>query len=123
MERTGLPIPEADCEHAVAARQGSLESPSLDHREQDLGIAAADEVLAEALKLLSQRRMIVDLTIKCDDESAALGKHRLSPRVGEVNDGEPAMRECNPGVAIAPRTVGVGSTMVQTIRHSADRIQ
>lgn len=33
------------------------------------------------------------------------------------------MSECNPGVAIAPRTIGIGSTMVQTIRHSANRIQ
>src|ERR1700730_11532386 len=90
-------IPQADSEHSVAAPQGRLKPPPLDHRQQNLRIATPDEVLALAFEFPPQRSVIVDLAIERNDEPAAVRKHRLPARVGKVDDGEPAMPERNSG--------------------------
>jgi hypothetical protein len=47
----------------------------------------------------------------------------LVARIREVDNGEPAMPERDPGVAIPPEAFAIGAAMAQACRHLPDRTQ
>ncbi|MGY4296813.1 hypothetical protein ACVWXN_004908 [Bradyrhizobium sp. i1.4.4] len=123
MQRAVPAIPQADCEHTIAALESLLQAPFLDQGQQDLRITIAGEALACALELLPQWLVVVDLAVERNDEAAVARKHWLPARIGEIDDGQPAMPERNAGVTIAPEPVRIRTAVAQASRHRPDRRQ
>jgi hypothetical protein len=56
------------------------------------------------LELDAQLRVVVDLAVEHDDETAVFTCHRLGSTVGKVDDREPSMPEAATPVRGPPRT-------------------
>ena len=65
-------------EHAVEAVE-RLDAPLRPGGEQDFGVAARAEGVAQALELLLQFTEVVELAVVADDVAAIVRRHRLAP--------------------------------------------
>jgi len=67
----------------------------------------------------SQRDVVVNLAVQRDDEAPAHAPHRLSPCLGQVENGESAMSERQRPRAHDPLVVGAAA--VERLEHPLDR--
>ena len=65
--------------------------------------------------------MVVDLAVEDNLVPPGCRPHGLMSERTQVDDRQPTMSECDPGVVIDPRTCVVGATMTDSRRHGFER--
>ena len=108
-------IPEREGEHPVEVPNAIL-APLLPGVDDDFGVAARAEGVAERLQLVDQLGEIVDLAVERDAHRAVLVEQRLSPERRKIDDREPAMAEADTGGQVEAAVVG--AAMVQRVGHA-----
>src|SRR5438445_10313939 len=66
--------------------------------DDDLGVAAAEEPVAQSLELSPYLDKIIDFTIVADPDRAVGARHRLMARWRGVDDRQAGMREAGPTI-------------------------
>ncbi len=121
--------------HRVVHRKGEHADEARQHRrpplgesfEQDLGVAAGVEVVAESLEFGAEFEVIADRPVQHQREPPVGGEHRLLAFGGRIEDGEPAMGEGHEGaprfgrLGPADEAVPVGAPVPQLVRGPMDR--
>src|SRR5262245_29643527 len=82
--------------------------------DQDFGIALGPEPVAAGFEIAAQLPVIVALAIEDDLNRAVLVADRLVASL-QVDDGEPAMRQADTG--LAPEPLGVRTAMGDRVAH------
>ena len=95
-------IPERDRPLPVEAPEGAL-APLLEGVDDDFGVAAGSEPMAEPLELVTQLDVVEDLAVEDDPQRAVLVRERLLA-AGEVDDREPRVTRARHGDRDRPRT-------------------
>src|SRR5262249_33242466 len=88
--------------------------------EHDLRVTAAAERVTFCSECGPQIGEIVDLAIERHDQTFIARQHRLSARVGEVNDSKAAMAERDHPFPIHPGSVAIRSAMTEGPSHWFD---
>ena len=86
--------------------------------DDDLGVAAALELVAPFHQLFAQLSKIVDFAVMDEVNDAFRIAHRLVGRRAQVDDREPRMAQ--PDMRVAPDEKTVGAAMTQGRDHAAD---
>jgi len=113
-ERSRLAVPDGEGELAVEPLDAAV-APLLVGVDDDLGVAAGAEDVAEALELGGQLGVVEDLAVEDDPVAAVLGAERLLA-AGQVDDGQPGMAEER--VLVAPGAELVGPAVPQGADHA-----
>ena len=108
-------IPEPDRKNAFEAGEEIVAPGEITGRQQ-LGVAMGAEHRSEiARELGAELRLVVDLAVIGDGDPPARVAHRLAARVGQVANGEPAVREAD--CAVTPDDARVRPAMHQRGIH------
>ena len=119
-EEPPLPaVPDGERPHAVEPRDGLL-APLDEGGEQDLRVGAGAEAVASSLELGPQFAVVVDLAVVDEPVAAVRAREGLHPRVGQVEDGEPAERER--AAVLGEGARAVGASVVEARRHRLDEL-
>ncbi len=124
-EQQTLPVrvPEGEREHAAEARH-ARRSPLLVRMHDGLGVGAGAERVPLRDELLAQRLKIVDLPVEDDLHRAVLVRHRLVSG-GQIDDGQPPVREAHAALAVArlgfEEALIVRTTVRERRGHGAQR--
>jgi hypothetical protein len=111
-------VPDREREHAVQPFDAAL-TPGVVGLDDDLAVAAGEEVVAGGAKLVAQLGVVVDGAVE-DQRQAELGvDQRLAGSVRQVDDRQALVAECE-------RAIGMAAGMVrppalQAPHHATDR--
>ena len=109
-------VPDRQPEHAVEAVERVV-PPLRERLEHDLGVGVGREGAAERLQLGAQVEVVVDLAVVGDHVAPVGGVHRLLA-VGDVDDGQPPVRE--PAGAVGHDAVAVGPAVLLAGVHALE---
>jgi hypothetical protein len=113
-----LPVPHGESEHSAQVGEAALEPLTREKAQQHLGIRVAAKTLALRLERVTELLEVVDLPVENDDVTSVGRRHRLVPRLGQIDDGEPP--ESQPRFSFAPGPFVVGPAMLQAIDRFGD---
>ncbi len=118
------PVPKSEGEHARALPQRLVDAPGIDRGQQcfGIGMTAPLQRTAFLLQLPADIRMIVDFAIIDDHPAPTRRLHRLMPRSGQVDDGQPPMRHRDARFLIMPASPIVGAAMQQGGVHDGQAV-
>src|SRR5882757_8134324 len=77
----------------------------------------AAKALSGSLQFSSNLEMAVDFAIVADDEAPVGGMHRLAAGGRQIDDGQAAVDQRDPGIMVKPDVVAVWSAMRQASIH------
>ena len=117
-EMPGSRIPERDRPLPVEALEGGG-APLLPRVDDDFGVAAGAEAVAERFELGAQLDVVEDLAVEDDPERLVLVGERLLP-AGQIDDRQPGMRQAGPVVAIGAELVR--AAVPERARHVGQRL-
>ena len=86
----------------------------------DLGVGAGEEAVAVALQFLAQLLVVVDAAVEHRDQPQRRVHHRLGAGRGEVDDGQPPVRERDR--AVVPQPVPVRAARLHHRRDARHRV-
>src|SRR5882724_9126156 len=66
---------------------------------------------------MTQRQVVIDLTIECNHEPPGSRHHRLVPRRREIENGQPAVSERESNIGIGPHPPIIRATMQYLPSH------
>src|ERR1700677_2525906 len=96
-------VPDGKSEHSTKSMD-HLGAVTRVEMQQHLRVGGRAEAGAVRLELGTELRIIVDLAIEYDDETAVFTGHWLRSTVGEVDDRKPSMPEGAMSVRAPPGT-------------------
>ena len=114
------PVPQGKGEHAFGPFQQRAYSVAGAPLDQQFGIGMAAPANPGGLQLPGQFGGVVQLSIVDEDEAAASRDHRLGARRAEIDDGQAAVAERQPDLAIHPHSLGVGTAVPKPRGHVGD---
>ncbi len=91
------PVDQPDREHADQVVDETFTPVRVRHQDH-LGVAGGCEGVPGAPQLLAQLRVVVDAAVEDQRQAQVVADHRLPARVGQVDDGQPAVPEGHPAV-------------------------
>ncbi len=95
-----VPVPQREGEHAAEAIDAAL-APGLPGMDDDLGIAARMEDMAERLQFGNQFLVVVDLAVEDDaDRLVFVVKRLLAGR--QIDDRQPPVPQAHAGLDVQP---------------------
>ena len=109
-----LRVPQGKGEHAAQLLQ-ALDAPARIGREQDFGVAGR-AVVPMRRQCPLQFEVVVDFAVVGDDRARRIG-HRLLPGVGQIDDGEAAMRQSDLARRRRPDALAIGAAMGNQLGH------
>src|ERR1700722_17687598 len=84
-------VPQGEREHADATMEGRLETPVLDSRKKNLGVAVAPESMPEQYEFVPKNSIVIDLAVEGNHQSPTGRHHRLLAGRREIDDAEPTV--------------------------------
>ena len=111
-----LAIPESQSEHTGAALQGALKTPGFDGNQEGFGVGMAAPGFCQgtnALELLAQVVMVVNLAVEHELITPTGTGHGLMPGRGEVHNRQTLMSKRQTGFWVNPDPGIVRSAMLQ----------
>src|SRR5690242_4646717 len=117
MEDACCPIPQRKCEHADEPVQCRFDPPFFERAKNNLGVAATGKSMTALFEFAAQLAIVIDLSVICDYEASARRDHRLMTGGRKIENGQPAMSQCEAGFAVGPDTAVVGSAMREAGGH------
>ncbi len=117
-------VVNADGEHAVEALD-AVDAPLFVSVQQHFGIGMVrpPRVLTESLELAAHVGVVVDLAVVSERNRSCRVHHRLSGRVGQVDDRQPAMTERGALVGRRPHADAIRAAVRHPIAHPFDQIE
>src|SRR5215470_16071380 len=88
-------VPDSRGKHAIQPWECVDDAPLFEGRQHYFRIRRSAEAMSEPCKLLAQPKKVIDLSVKGDDVTAALGVHRLVAGLAKINNREAAMSKAN----------------------------
>ena len=110
------PVPDGQREHAAQPAENAC-FPGVPAIDDDFGVAAAAEPVAQRFELLPNLEEIVDLAIVADPHRAVGARHRLMAGGRGIDDRQAGMGETRP--AIGPDALVIRPAMPQRRDHGA----
>src|SRR5262249_5363909 len=86
--------------------------------QQDLRVSLSTKLAPTTLEQRAQLLVIVDLSIKGDDELAIRARHRLRTAFGKVDDRQPAMPETHTLILRIPLANSIGAARSHMIANA-----
>ena len=109
-------IPESESEHAGALLESFFDTPCRARLQQHFSVRMAPKV--HLRQVSGHLAGIVDFSVVGDDEAAVCAHHRLDPaEITQIDDRQPTMTECDPGLRVDPRTDIVGTAVGDGVGH------
>ena len=108
------PIPDGESEHAIETFD-TLFTPSVIGLEDDFAITLGEELVFHLKQLGAQFFVVVDGAVEDQGQMECLVHHRLFSVLGEIDDRQAAVTECERAVLIY--TLSVRSAFGQTVAH------
>jgi hypothetical protein len=78
------------------------------------------EAIPTHLELTAQIAKVIDLAVEADDQVLAVRQHRLMAGFAQIDDGEAAMTESDPGGRVDPDPAIIGTAVTQCRCHRFD---
>src|SRR5262249_32890452 len=107
-----VPVPDGEGEHSAQVSEAALQPLAREKAQQHLGVRAAAKAPSLPLERMAELLEFVALRVEDDDVAPVGRRHRLVPRLGQVDDGEPSKTQAR--FALAPGPLVVGAAMFET---------
>ena len=111
-------LDDREGEHALEVIDEAV-APAVVRLEKDLGVAVGEEPVAVAGQLTAQVLVVVDAAVPADGQAEFRIDHGLSPGLGQIDDFEAAVTQCNP--ALRPHACRVRTPGRHGLGHGRDR--
>ena len=121
-ERPVPAVPEREREHAGGRPQRFFQPPAFDGGQQGFRVGTPPPrrgVRKPRFEPAPEIRVVVDLAVEDDDAAPRRGQHRLAAGRRQVDDGQAAVRQCDPGFAVEPDPGVVRAAVRDRVRHRA----
>ena len=112
-------VPQGQGEHGIEPLESRAQAPGGHRLHHHLGVAMAPEAPAPVGQGGPQLGGVVTLSVVGGDPAAIGRDHGLVAGRREVDDGQSAVTEAHPGLAVAPGALVVGPPMGQGPGHGA----
>ena len=99
-----LRVPDREGKHAVQIA-GTVLAPVGIGLENHLAVPVGKELVAQGDQLLLQLRVVVDGAIENQHQAEFAVDQRLIGTLGQVDDRQPAMPQCNRRIEVVPRRI------------------
>ena len=118
-ETAFLRIPQRECKHATKAMHhgGAFGGIKMD---QHLGVRSRAKAISLRLELAAQRAMIIDLAIADDDNLPIRAPHRLSAKLGKLDDRQPPVTKPDPAIGRVPLPETVRPACRHVVAHATE---
>ena len=108
-------VPESGGKHPVEPLQRVLNSPVFKGRQHDFRIRRAPKAVSQICQLLAEPKKVIDLAVKGDDITVALGVHRLVAGGAKVIYREAAMSEAYTSIRGNPNSFRIRAAVVLSV--------
>ena len=112
-------IVDCECKHAAKMRE-AIGPEFFVKPEENFGIRLRTEHVTSLFEHFPLFLVVIDFTIECNDGIAVTGNHRLSSRIGEIDDLKSAMSQTD--IPIDEDSPTIRSAMRESIGDAIERI-